>query len=147
MVILEIKLFFVLSNFWKIINYLCQNFNKNEKIQLSGLKHTPSSIETQRRGSLDTLDQSTTCKENFVYYFVQPLHAKNFRIKKPSVEVKIQNLINYFIVCCQNHLGAMVSTLISVINVTHIICEQCFYTSLSVIIVNNLNSALTLIQA
>jgi len=39
------------------------------------------------------------------------------------------------------------TTPVSVINVTHIICEQCFYTSLSVINVNNLNSALTLIQA
>jgi hypothetical protein len=40
-----------------------------------------------------------------------------------------------------------VTTPVFVINVTHIICEQCFYTSLSVINVNNLNSALTLIQA
>jgi hypothetical protein len=39
------------------------------------------------------------------------------------------------------------ATPVSVINVTHIICEQCFYTSLSVINVNNLNSALTLIHA
>ncbi len=39
------------------------------------------------------------------------------------------------------------TTSVSVINVTHIICEQCFYTSLSIINVNNLNSALTLIHA
>jgi hypothetical protein len=39
------------------------------------------------------------------------------------------------------------STPVSVINVTHIICEQCFDTSLSVINVNNLNSTLTLIHA
>jgi hypothetical protein len=39
------------------------------------------------------------------------------------------------------------TTPVSVINVTHIICEQCFYTSLSVINVNNLNSALTLLHA
>jgi hypothetical protein len=39
------------------------------------------------------------------------------------------------------------TTLVFVINVTHIICEQCFYTSLSGINVNNLNSALTLIHA
>jgi hypothetical protein len=36
---------------------------------------------------------------------------------------------------------------VSIINVTHIICEQCFYISFSVINVNNLNSALTLIHA
>jgi hypothetical protein len=43
--------------------------------------------------------------------------------------------------------GSYLPTPVSVINVTHIICEQCFYTSLSVINVNNLNNALTLIQA
>jgi hypothetical protein len=44
-------------------------------------------------------------------------------------------------------LYSVETTPVSVMNVTHIICEQCFYTSLSVINVNNLNSALTLIQA
>jgi hypothetical protein len=46
-----------------------------------------------------------------------------------------------------NILRCETSTPVSVINVTHIICEQCFYTSLYVINVNNLNNALTLIQA
>jgi hypothetical protein len=47
----------------------------------------------------------------------------------------------------QLHASCIMTTPVSVINVTHIICEQCFYTSLSVINVNNINSALTLIQA
>jgi len=31
------------------------------------------------------------------------------KIKKPSVEVKISNLITFSIVCCQNGIGTMIS--------------------------------------
>jgi hypothetical protein len=56
-------------------------------------------------------------------------------------------LMNHIGICLMVLNSIPLATPISVINVTHIICEQCFYTSLSVINVNNLNSALTLIQA
>jgi len=38
-----------------------------------------------------------------------PLSAKIFRIKKPSAQVKIYNLINYLPFCCGNHSGTMVT--------------------------------------
>jgi hypothetical protein len=37
------------------------------------------------------------------------LHAKFVRIKKPSVEVHVSNLINYSVVWYQNGKGAMIS--------------------------------------
>jgi hypothetical protein len=47
-----------------------------------------------------------------VYNFVYTLHAKKFRIKKPNVEIKSWDLINYWAFCCQIHLGTAVFVLI-----------------------------------
>jgi hypothetical protein len=36
-----------------------------------------------------------------------PVEFKKFKINKPSVEVKILNLIKYSTICCQNGKGTM----------------------------------------
>ncbi len=81
------------------------------------------------------------------------MKIKHVKMQNPSIKVDVKILkINWRVSRPTKEIGTkvidhIITTLVSVINVTHIICEQCFYASLSVINVNNLNSALTLIQA
>jgi hypothetical protein len=46
--------------------------------------------------------------ETLFIIFNITITCQNFRIKKPSVEVKISNLIIYSTICCQNGNGIMV---------------------------------------
>jgi hypothetical protein len=57
--------------------------------------------------NLNTLNHSMTLTNPcWIFYII--ITTENFRIKKPSTEVKISNLNIYPIVCCQNHKGTMV---------------------------------------
>jgi hypothetical protein len=86
-----IILFFVLSNFWKIIYYLCQEIHKTRDLQISSVSFQLQTFKFENlrlRQSGHTRLSDKLFKNGFVVFYNHYL-PKKIRIKKPSAEVKI----------------------------------------------------------
>jgi hypothetical protein len=63
-------------------------------------------ILTQNWSNLDTLDYFNTSTKPYLLFSII-ITTWKFKIKKPSVEVKISNLNNYLADCCWNGKGTL----------------------------------------
>jgi hypothetical protein len=98
-----------LSKFWKIIHYLCQNFNKFKssivKIWTIDFDFPWQWLKTKQ--SRHTRLFHNIDKSLFIVLYNHYM-LKISELKKLGAKVKISNLNNYLVVCCWNGKGSTI---------------------------------------